>query len=151
MELLVLFAAADKPGMPKEIQFRPHHFLCAVAYKSLGYSKRFIRNFDQIAEQIRRDEHTKIQVIFGLDTICSACPHQDYALSLCKNQEIIEKLDYAHARILNLCDHEILTFREAKERIKKYFSLKKFYKACEACEWQKSGICEDALKKLKNL
>jgi hypothetical protein len=135
--------------MAKLIQFRPHHFLCSVAYEGMGYSKPFVANFDRIAQEIRHDEDIKIQVVFGLDAICSHCPHQNLNSHTCNDQILINKLDNAHARILKIKDQEIISFRDAKERIRKNMDLRKFYAACAPCEWQKMGVCENALKKLK--
>ncbi|MCA9506954.1 MAG: DUF1284 domain-containing protein [Myxococcales bacterium] len=132
------------------IQFRPHHFLCSIAYKGLGYSPTFIKNFDGIAQTIRSDEDTQIQVVIGIDSICTACPHQRPQTRTCNSEKKIAKLDRAHAEILDLSNKDVLTFREAKARISKYMSLQQFRKACSPCEWQKMGVCEDALSKLKS-
>lgn len=134
--------------MEKPIQFRPHHFLCSIAYKGMGYSKDFIANYDRIAKQIRNDEETKIQVVIRADDICSHCPHVHMQSKTCSDEATIMKLDRAHATILGLCDREVLSFREAKQKIKKRMSLALFEQACKPCEWQSLGVCEDALKRL---
>lgn len=131
------------------IRFRPHHFLCSLAYKGMGYSTAFIENYDKIARKIRDDDETQIQVVYGLDTICSRCPHQTKA-NRCVNEQTIQKLDQAHASILGLRDKEILTFREAKKRLRQNMSRELFLEACRSCEWQKMGLCEAALKKLQS-
>lgn len=128
------------------IKFRPHHFLCSVAYKGMGYSAAFIRNYDKVVEEITKDDETKIQVVYGLDTICSKCPHQKG--HHCADEKVVQKLDQAHASILGLHDKEVLTFREAKNRLRENMSLDLFFEACKPCEWQKMGVCEAALKNL---
>jgi hypothetical protein len=134
--------------MTKPIQFRPHHFLCSVAYQGMGYSKAFVANYDRIAEQIRKHEETKIQVVRGSDSICSRCPHNNVQSSTCSDEATSMKLDRAHSAILDLQDQEIFSFREAKQKIKERMSLELFYEACRPCEWQSLGHCEAALKKL---
>ena len=140
---------AKKLLMDEDIKFRPHHFLCSVGYEGMGYSKSFIANYDRIIEQIRRDEDTAIKVIFELDDICSKCPEQNPRARTCNNQTTIDKLDQAHAAILKLKDQEIVSFRDAKARIKEHFSLEQFHIACKPCEWQKMGTCEKALQRLR--
>jgi hypothetical protein len=137
--------------MHANITFRPHHFLCSLAYQGLGYSAAFVKNYDKIIKIIRADDETPIQVIMGLDNICKSCPHSQIKTNRCVSQEKISKLDKAHREILALHPGEILTWREAKKRIKNNFSLEDFHKACEPCEWKNMGMCEDALIKLKNI
>lgn len=135
--------------MTRLIQFKPHHFLCSLAYQGMGYSLTFTKNYDRIIKDIRNNENTLIRVTFELDDICKKCPHEDGVSKKCKSQPLIEKLDNAHASILNFYDGELLSFKEAKERIRTSMSLEQFHQACGACEWKKLGVCEQALITLK--
>jgi uncharacterized protein len=132
------------------LKFRPHHFLCTIGYKGKGYSEPFTDNYDKIAKQLQRPEgdQTKIQVVFHTDDICAPCPHQRGLL--CATQQKIASLDVRHAKALNLQNNEILTWGEAKERIKQKISIDVFHEICTGCQWKVLGICEKALNKLHN-
>lgn len=132
------------------IQLRPHHFLCTVAYQGMGYSAAFIKNYDRLAQKIKNNQDQKIRVVFGLDTICTPCPHQNKNLNICNQNDVTSKLDAAHAAILNLHHGQITTFHDAKNRIRANMTLKSFQEACAPCEWQQLGVCEKALIKLKS-
>lgn len=134
--------------MTNIIKFRPHHFLCTIAYQGMGYSKSFIANYDLLVKEIKNNKNLKIQVTTSLDKICSKCPHQIIKSKTCSQEEKIIKLDEAHAKILGLQNGEIISFEDAKQRIKERMSLSLFYEACKPCEWQSLGVCEAALKKL---
>lgn len=134
--------------MTKIVKFRPHHFLCTIAYQGMGYSKAFVENYDLIAKQLLENPNTKIQIVTGLDDICSACPQKIPQFNICQSQNKIAQLDQAHADILDLQDQKIITFAQAKNKIKQQMSLKHFHQACKPCEWKAIGVCEDALKKI---
>jgi len=137
--------------VPANFAFRPHHFLCSLGYEGLGYSPEFVENYDKIITRIRNDETTKLEVVSGLDAICKSCPSKEANINACVSEKKISELDHAHSKILGLRTGEILTWREAKNRIKHSFSIEDFHKACEPCEWKTLGICEKALRALKNL
>ena len=132
------------------IKFRPHHFLCSLAYQGIGYSPDFVSNYNNIVAQIRNDEETEITVINTLDSICSHCPNQQTKTQTCVTQSKIQKLDNAHAKLLGITNQQKLSWKQAKILIKQHISIEDFHKACEPCEWKKLGICEEALLKLRN-
>lgn len=133
------------------LKFRPHHFLCTIGYEGKGYSEPFTDNYDQIAEKLSAPDgdQTKIQVILYTDDICAPCPHQRGLL--CASQKKIAALDQKHAEALNLQKNEILSWQDAKERIKKNISIETFHNICKGCQWKSLGICEEALQKLHHL
>lgn len=133
-----------------KIKYRPHHFLCTVGFEGKGYSPEFIQNFTEIANTLRNGngDDVLIEVTAHTDSICTPCPHRRD--QLCENQNKISALDVAHAEILNLKESEILSWGEAKTRIKEKMTLEKFHQACEPCNWKKLGVCEIALNKLIN-
>lgn len=134
--------------MDKEIiKFRPHHFMCTLAFRGKGYSLGFIKNYKKIVEQLQQDENTIIEVAQYMDSICSACPNKIDEI-VCKDQEKILKLDCAHQEILKLSPGDRLTWREAKLRIKENMTVDKFHKACDGCSWKKYGVCEEELASL---
>lgn len=135
------------------IQFRPHHFLCALCFQGKGYSSPFIENFSGIMQQLNHTPETMIEVVAETDSICSPCPHRRE--TKCTEQHKISQLDNAHADILQLTAGDKMTWEQAKKRIKSEMTLEKFHEACAPCEWKKLGICEGVLRdlglKLNNL
>lgn len=132
------------------IKFRPHHFLCSLGFAGKGYSDEFVANYSRIVEQLRGPlgDETKLKVVEQTDSVCAPCPHRRG--TLCETQEKIEILDKAHAEILNLVPGEILTWGEAKQRIKNHMTLEKFDQACAPCSWKQLGVCQEALEKLQD-
>ena len=130
-----------------KISFRPHHFLCTLGFQGKGYSPHFVENYKQIVEVIQKDEELPIQVVVHEDFICRACPHQD--MGGCAVEEKIKGLDARHAQILRLKQGDVLSWREAKQRLRDYMTLEGFHQACSGCEWKELGVCESALKKLR--
>ncbi len=134
--------------MPKTFEFRPHHFLCALSFQGKGYSSAFVQNFQDITHELRKPggEKTLLKVTLHTDHICAPCPHRR-GLS-CTSQEKISLLDKNHQQVLQLKEGDILTWKEAKEKIRQSMTLEKFHQACESCQWKPLGLCEAALKEL---
>lgn len=114
----------------------------------MGYSAPFVENYNQIVELLQKDEEIPIQVVGRKDSICSACPHQ--SVKGCAQEEKIQGLDERHAQILKLNRGDIMSWREAKQRLIDHMTLDRFHQACSGCEWKCYGICETALKKLRS-
>lgn len=127
------------------IQFRPHHFLCALCFQGKGYSPEFIKNFSAIMEELNSPQghQTVIEVIDETDSICSPCPSRRE--KRCIEQDKISTLDTAHAAILNLAPGDKITWEQAKKRITNLMTIEKFDAACAPCQWKKLGICENVL------
>ncbi len=134
----------------KLIKFRPHHFLCALGFQGKGYSPKFVENFGEITAQLNstHGDQTPIDVVAQTDDICQPCPHRRN-LS-CETQDKIDKLDQAHASALNIKTGDVLTWQKAKQLIKENINVSNFQTLCAPCEWQKLGICENALQQLIN-
>ena len=129
-----------------KLSFRPHHFLCTLGFLGMGYSPKFIENYNQIVGALQDDEESPIQVVEAKDSICNACPHQGE--EGCQVEEKVHKLDTRHQHILNINVGDVLSWREAKRLLKEKMTLEAFHQACTGCEWKPLGVCENALKKL---
>jgi len=130
-----------------QIEFRPHHFLCALCFKGKGYSASFIRNFAEIIQHLTTasaGEQTSIMVSGYTDSVCAPCPHKRG--KACQAQAKVSQLDKAHAKALGLQIGEKLTWQAAKQRITERIDLAKFNQICQPCEWKSLGICEAALE-----
>ncbi len=128
--------------------FRPHHFLCTLGFQGRGYSPSFIENYEKIAAALRHNEELPLRVVPTHDSICGACPHQKKGG--CEKEDKIQRLDQQHSQILGLKMGETLSWRKAKERLKKHMTLDAFHHACAGCSWKSLGVCESALKELHN-
>lgn len=131
------------------LQFRPHHFLCALGFQGMGYSPAFVRNFGRIAAVLRgpQGDQTRLRVIGETDDICAPCPHRRG--NACTSQERVLQLDRAHARALGVRLGDVLTWGEARRRIRERVSPTRFDTMCAPCRWQQLGICRAALKRLR--
>jgi uncharacterized protein len=132
------------------LKFRPHHFLCSLAFQGKGYSPEFIAGFAAICERLNQPEGDDIQIEITAhtDTICAPCPHKRG--QVCTSQALIEGLDQAHAEILGIKPGEQISWGEAKQRIKTHMNIDKFNQACAPCAWKDLGVCEQALAKLRS-
>lgn len=130
-----------------KISFRPHHFLCTLGFQGVGYSPHFVENYNQIVEALQKNEELPIQVVEGKDSICRACPHQNGGS--CSVEEKIQDFDSRHSQILHLKPGDMLSWKEAQQRLKEHMTLEDFHQACVGCEWKAWGVCETALKKLR--
>lgn len=128
-----------------EITFRPHHFLCALCFQGKGYSPLFIANFQTIMDKLNSPggDATVIQVTTHTDSICAPCPNR--IGRHCATEEKIAVLDHAHTDALQLKTETILTWGEAKQRIKEKMTLESFHQICATCSWKQYGICESVL------
>lgn len=129
------------------IFFRPHHFLCTLGFRGLGYSEEFVGNYRKISKQLSENENTLITVAKSIDTICSACPNKIDNTS-CTSQDIVTKLDAAHAQILDSKIGDQLSWKQAKIKLKELMSIESFLHACKDCKWQSLGICQSSLQEL---
>lgn len=133
--------------MEEIIRFRPHHFMCTLGFQGHGYSLGFVKNYKKIVQRIISDENTLIEVAGNMDSICLACPNKTTE-TLCKTQDKITKLDTKHQGVLELKIGEILSWKQAKLRIKKHMTVEKFDYTCDGCSWKEYGICQKSLENL---
>jgi len=133
--------------MNKNILFRPHHFMCTLGFQGHGYSADFVRNYRKIAARLNSDENTPIEVVANMDDICTPCPNR-LNEKLCKNQDKISQLDTRHQEVLKLKAGDVLSWKDAKIRIKQNMTIQKFDYACDGCSWKDYGICQKSLERL---
>ncbi|EKE10358.1 MAG: hypothetical protein ACD_16C00049G0002 [uncultured bacterium] len=126
------------------LSFRPHHFLCTLGFEGMGYSPEFVENYTEINDTLQNNEEHPIQVSSGSDSICAVCPH--HKEGMCGTEEKIRALDERHCQALELSPGDVLTWAEAKQRIKDKMTLEAFHVACRGCQWKELGLCEKALK-----
>ena len=138
----------NDPKRRSFILFRPHHFLCTLGFQGKGYSDRFIQNFQDLKDHLEAPEgaETSLKVTLTRDAICEPCPNVHG--SSCRTPAKIHALDQAHLTALSLKGDDILTWKEAKERIKQRISVEIFHDICKPCSWKELGICQKSLETL---
>lgn len=110
-----------------------------------------MRHYLDIARQLREmpeGDDTLIEVVSHTDSICAPCPNRRDLL--CTTEDKVQALDARHAEVLELKAGDRLTWREAKERIKRKIDVEVHGRICDPCGWKPYGICEKALLALKN-
>ena len=135
--------------MKDPIQFRPHHFLCALGFEGKGYSEEFTANMAALVEGALRvpgGERVLIEVIAGADAICAPCPSRRGRV--CANNDKIARLDAAHAHALSLRPGDRLSWGEALTRMQA-LPEDALQEICAPCQWLSLGMCEAALARLK--
>lgn len=127
------------------LQFRPHHFLCALCFQGRGYSPAFISNFKSIMQELNSGQgaQSPINIINHTDSICSPCPKRSH--KSCESEEKINRLDHAHETALSLHPGDTITWEQAKNRIATHLTLETFHRICADCSWKSLGICEKTL------
>lgn len=128
-----------------ELQFRPHHFLCALCFQGRGYSPAFVTNFHVIMAALQEinGDNIDITITNKTDSICAPCPHR--IEQNCSTEEKIAVLDRAHSNALQLQHIKSITWGDAKKRIAENISLALFHDICSTCNWKSLGICENVL------
>ena len=63
---------AETGGM---IRLRPHHGMCLLNFRGMGYSPEFTEKMTAVSELLRREPETAVSVSDGADDLCSVCPH----------------------------------------------------------------------------
>lgn len=134
--------------MSGPVQFRPHHFLCALGYQGKGYSAGFTANMDEVVNTLRGPDGAgvEIEVTLQADTLCAPCPHRRGIG--CTHAGKISKLDERHARALGLSDGARLNWGDALLRIRAHVPPGSLSTLCEGCQWLDYGLCEAALLEL---
>ena len=133
------------------LHFRPHHFICSLGYQGKGYSARFTANMDRIVVDLLCSPagiDTRIQVVGLSDDICAPCPHRRG--ESCEKAEKIADLDRRHANLLDLRDGQVITWNQARERIRKRVTPQLLDMLCSGCEWLEAGMCKQAVAQLRD-
>jgi uncharacterized protein len=133
-----------------EINFRPHHFLCALCFQGRGYSPAFVSNFQAIMNELNapHGEATPISIVAHTDSLCDPCPNR--MGKSCQTEEKIVSLDHAHGQALDIKAGDTLTWGQAKNRIAEKISLEKFHAICSSCNWKSLGLCEGVVREFLN-
>lgn len=105
-----------------------------------------MENMRGIVDGIRKNPSIEIEVVDGVDDICSACPHN--VENRCnKPGSTVEQLD---REIVDRLEIDIGRRIEAKillRLVEKKIRPEELSEICKGCEWLELGFCEEGLRK----
>lgn len=122
------------------IKIRPHHILCMKAYIGKGYSEDFNINMKSIIKELEDNEKT-VQVVFGLDDICTKCPY-NMGNGLCKSQCKVEKIDSKIIEYFGIIEDKYV-YKELKDMVFRKLNEEMFIDICSNCEWYSVTNCKE--------
>lgn len=125
------------------IPLRPHHVLCVIGWRGMGYSPAFTENMNALVlGRLRVDPGVAVRITRTADAICGPCPHRQ-GLG-CAAGERIAGLDARHAAALDLHDGLTLPWAEAEARALR-LDPSDLDRLCAGCQWLELGVCKEAL------
>ncbi|GAV23566.1 DUF1284 domain-containing protein [Carboxydothermus pertinax] len=123
---------------------RPHHLLCFLGFRGLGYNDAFTQNFANIRENILSKPGLTLTLESLPDAICQQCP--ELTEGFCKNEEMVVLKDNF---LLNFLEDRKITVELAYQKLKA-LEESKFITLCQDCRWYPLGFCLEGFRKLKS-
>ncbi len=132
------------------MKIRGHHLLClhTISDDEEGYSKTFIENMINIAEKIRKNPNTRIEIVKQADDICKACPNNNKGICTLKPgiNKWITRLDERVFNLTGLKEGQTLKAIDAFPLVKRKIKAKDIANVCRGCIWLKKGCAEEYRK-----
>ncbi|RDY25226.1 DUF1284 domain-containing protein [Romboutsia weinsteinii] len=135
------------------IKIRPHHILCMRAYQGRGYSEEFGINMEKVIEKIgvfnriynntnevSEEKIEKVQVVFGLDSLCAKCPH-NVDEETCVTEAKVNTLDYKVVNYFNIKEG-IYNYKELENLVYDHITEEIFDDICINCSWYNTTNCK---------
>lgn len=139
------------PNQAYKYKIRPHHLLCMLGYRGLGYNKKFALNMKNIISDLRTNPSIKIIVLAQADDFCTACPHNKEGNCVQKpdSGENVQNLDLQYLKLLQIQLGDPLSINNVWSIISSSISLKNMENICNNCDWWSYGYCREGLQQLK--
>ncbi len=133
------------------LNIRPHHLLCILGFRGLGYSEKFVSNMEEVAKKLRSDFTSFITLVLECDAICAACPHNVEGKCLKSDVSEVEvaAMDTKCLQKLGFKAGDSVSADEVWKRVKERITLEDIKEICRDCEWWELKYCLEGLKKLK--
>jgi hypothetical protein len=137
--------------MESSLKIRPHHLLCILGFRSLGYNEEFVANMSKVVKELRSNPTFPITLVVGCDAICESCPYNKQGRCIKKKSSDLETrtMDLKLLQVLEFAPGAQMPIAEALGRIKERITLKELAEFCHDCEWWKLGYCAEGLANLK--
>ena len=87
-----------------KFKIHPHHLLCILGYRGLGYNENFTSNMTKIVKDLRSNPNTIINVSPEADDICIACPYNSKGICIKKpnSEEIVHNIDSEYLKLFQI-------------------------------------------------
>jgi hypothetical protein len=121
------------------INLRPHHLLCMLTFKGMGYTPAFVANLEQVVRRLATGTET-IEIVAGPDDICTPllCESDCH----CHRASVLERDRLATQSIAALlsCPLEpganlVLTHADL-DQLRAAFAAGTIRQACTGCQWK---------------
>lgn len=128
------------------ICLRPHHIACIRHFIGDGYDSGFIANMKAIIGRL--DSEQRIKIVFGADSLCAACPHNQN--DVCAEENRVRLIDEKCASILGVTDGDIVNYFDIFRSMERYMEQNDALKRlCHDCEWL--DLCMEVHNRLKHI
>lgn len=137
--------------LARPLNIRPHHLLCILGFRGLGYNEEFISTMGKVVGKLRSDPTFPMSLVVGCDAICAACPHNKEGKCL-KRVDSEVKVMSLDLKMLPKLGFEVgaqVSAGEAWQRIKERITSEDMAELCRDCEWRGLGYCVEGLERLK--
>ena len=121
------------------LRLRPHHLLCLLKYTGHGYDERFTDHMNRIAEILKNNPDTAVQIIKGPDELCAMCPN--LKRGICVSEEKVRNMDRAASAVMNVRSGNIRVWKELMEKAQVLFEACKEDAVCKDCSW--AELCKN--------
>jgi len=99
-----------------------------------------------IVDRIRENPLIKIELVNGVDDICSKCPHN--VENICsKPGRNVEEFDREIVRKLEIDIRRKVELKSLLNLLEKRIQPEELPTICKGCEWLELGFCEEGLRK----
>jgi len=112
----------------------------------LGYSEEFVENMQGIADRIRENPSIEIELVSGVDDICSKCPH-NVENRCSKPGSNVEEFDREMVGRLEIDMGRKVESKILLNLVEKRVQPEELSTICKGCEWLELGFCEQGLRK----
>lgn len=118
---------------------RPHHLLCTLRYKGLGYSQDFINNMDYIVNEINNNSSLMIDLKIFTDDICIYCPKKIGENNCIENDSVLE-YDKKVLEVFSISEKMYL-YKDLIGILKENYTEENLKYICGDCSWFKDCYC----------
>ncbi len=122
---------------------RPHHLLCTLGYKGLGYNKEFVKNMDAITSILNKG-NIYIDLVIGTDDICKYCPKK-LKKDVCVENDSVNEYDKKVMEVFKL-EEKTYTYKELLSIIKESSTAESISYICSDCSWKKDCLAKITLE-----
>lgn len=122
------------------MKLRPHHLLCTQGYSGKGYSSEFVKSMNKVVSQLRGKEPVEIEIVFGTDDLCKACPHK-VRENYCETQDKVDYFDSKVVEYFRLQEGKYI-YQDLIKYIDSHMTETMMDDICSICSWYPISSCK---------